>query len=219
MKVPEAVVPDRVPSRTTGYPHIPPGTFVYRPAILLMCRANTSLAPEILEYIIDLLHNNQEALRECCLISKSWIPRTRKHLFALIVFPNPNILQSWKDTFPDPLSSPGYYTHVLHCSQSVVDVEAGDWIMGFSRIVHLDMTGHRLPEPKFSFVPFHGFSPIIKSLRADFPTSGKCGSMYMRVRADLGGHLKYSRRWSGVRAGVLLGAQGAIRRGENRGEL
>jgi len=39
------------------------------------------------------------------------------------------------------------------------------------------------------------------------------------VRADLGGHLKYSRRWSGVRAGVLLGAQGAVRRGENRGEL
>ena len=39
------------------------------------------------------------------------------------------------------------------------------------------------------------------------------------VRADLGGHLKYSRHWSGVRAGVLLGAQGAVRRGENRGGL
>jgi len=39
------------------------------------------------------------------------------------------------------------------------------------------------------------------------------------VRADLGGHLKYSQRWSGVRAGVLLGAQGAVRRGESRGGL
>ena len=39
------------------------------------------------------------------------------------------------------------------------------------------------------------------------------------VRADLGGHLKYSQRWSGVCAGVLLGAQGTVRRGENRGEL
>ena len=39
------------------------------------------------------------------------------------------------------------------------------------------------------------------------------------VRADLGSHLKYSQRWSGVRAGVLLGAQGAVRRGENRGRL
>jgi len=39
------------------------------------------------------------------------------------------------------------------------------------------------------------------------------------VRADLGGHLKYSQRWSGVRAGVLLGAQGAVCRGESRGGL
>ena len=39
------------------------------------------------------------------------------------------------------------------------------------------------------------------------------------VRADLGGHLKYSQRWSGVRAGVLLGVQGAVCRGESRGGL
>jgi len=39
------------------------------------------------------------------------------------------------------------------------------------------------------------------------------------VRADLSGHLKYSRRWSGVRAGVLQGAQGAVCRWESRGEL
>ena len=45
------------------------------------------------------------------------------------------------------------------------------------------------------------------------------GDFHEGVRADLGGHLKYSRRWSGVRAGVLLGAQGAVCRGENRGGL
>jgi len=45
------------------------------------------------------------------------------------------------------------------------------------------------------------------------------GGPLQTVRADLGGHLKYSRRWSGVRAGVLLGAQGAVHRGENRGGL
>ena len=30
------------------------------------------------------------------------------------------------------------------------------------------------------------------------------------VRANLGGHLKYSQRWSGVHAGVLLGALGTV---------
>ena len=56
----------------------------------------------------------------------------------------------------------------------------------------------------------------------DLPTNEQ--SLYVShfgatVRADLGGHLKYSQRWSGVRAGVLLGAQGAVRRGESRGGL
>ena len=49
--------------------------------------------------------------------------------------------------------------------------------------------------------------------------SGSAGRSLVVVRADLGGHLEYSRRWSGVRAGVLLGARGAVRRGENRGGL
>ena len=47
---------------------------------------------------------------------------------------------------------------------------------------------------------------------------GVCADLLF-VRVDLSGHLKYSRRWSGVRAGVLLGAQGAVCRGKNRGEL
>jgi len=46
-----------------------------------------------------------------------------------------------------------------------------------------------------------------------------CRGRSVPVRADLGGHLKYSQRWSGVRAGVLLGAQGAVCRGESRGRL
>jgi len=37
---------------------------------------------------------------------------------------------------------------------------------------------------------------------------------WLSVRVDLSGHLKYSQRWSGVCVGVLLGAQGAVRRGE-----
>ena len=41
-------------------------------------------------------------------------------------------------------------------------------------------------------------------------------SKCMAVGVGLGGHLKYSRRWSGVCARVLLGAQGAVCRGEVR---
>ena len=40
------------------------------------------LAPETLDRIVDLLHNKREPLKACCLVSKSWVSRTRKHLFA-----------------------------------------------------------------------------------------------------------------------------------------
>ncbi|KAF9642961.1 hypothetical protein BDM02DRAFT_3104213, partial [Thelephora ganbajun] len=44
------------------------------------------LPPEILDYIVDFLYNEPETLKQCCLVSKSWVPRTRKHLFADINF-------------------------------------------------------------------------------------------------------------------------------------
>ena len=58
----------------------------------------------------------------------------------------------------------------------------------------------------------------IYNLNLELIVSSSCGFCEY-VRADLGGHLKYSQRWSGIRAGVLLGAQGAVRRGESRGGL
>jgi hypothetical protein len=56
----------------------------------------------MLDNVIDCLHDTRDALKNCCLVSKSWIPRTRKHLFATIAFTTTKRLQSWEETFPDP---------------------------------------------------------------------------------------------------------------------
>ena len=126
---------------------------------------NPYLPPEILDRVIDLLHDEPEILKRCCLVSKSWIPRTRKHLFASIRFPFEERLKSWKKTFPDPSISPAHHAKTLFvsCPQVVVaaDAEAGGWITGFSRIVRLAVLTNR----PFSFVPFRGISPDLKSLR------------------------------------------------------
>jgi hypothetical protein len=47
---------------------------------------NPHLPAELLDHVVDHLHDTKLALRSCCLVSKSWIPRTRKHLFANINF-------------------------------------------------------------------------------------------------------------------------------------
>ena len=132
------------------------------------------LLPEILDYIADLLHAKPETLKRCCLVSKSWIPRTRKHLFADIRFRTGKRLELWKETFPDPLTSPARYAKTLfiECSHVVVaaDVEPGGWITGFSRVVNLRVDSQAsFADGSFSFVPFHGLSPVLKSLRVTGP--------------------------------------------------
>jgi hypothetical protein len=131
---------------------------------------NPHLPAETLDHVVDLLHDTRDALRNCCLVSKSWIPRTRKHLFADIRFRTVKSLQSWKETFPDHSASPARYTKILsiRCPHTVTaaDAEAGGWIRGFSRVVHLGVDSHGLcaRELAVTFAPFHGFSPVIKSL-------------------------------------------------------
>ena len=129
--------------------------------------ANPRLPAEILDHVVDHLHDAKHTLRSCCLVSKSWIPRTRRYLFADIDLKTRE--GSWKKMFPDPSTSPGYYTKSLSISLfhrvADVDADAGGWIRGFSRVVRLVVGGDAyLPSAlTVSLTPFHGFSPI-KSL-------------------------------------------------------
>jgi len=135
--------------------------------------SNPRLPVELLDHVADYLHGRKEALRNCCLVSKSWIPRARKHLFADIRFNTRAVQESWKEMFPDPSISPAHYTKTLliDCSHIVTaaDAEARSWIRGFSCVVHLRVyiRGLYSYESVAPLVPLHGFSPIVKSLRME----------------------------------------------------
>ena len=133
------------------------------------------LLPEIFDCIVDILHDKPETLKECCLVSKSWVPRTRKHLFADIKIRIIDDLKSWNETFPDPSTSPARHVKTLSvgCPHVVVAacVDPGSWTAGFSSVVHLEVTcskGLSFADATVSLTPFRGFSPAIKSLRVDF---------------------------------------------------
>ena len=138
------------------------------------------LPPELLDHVVDFLHDSSDALQSCCLVSKSWIPRTRKHIFANINFQSVEDLQSWKTVFPDPSTSPARYARIMctGCPRVLTALAAkeGCWVSAFSRIVDLNMNiVRRIGENKvISLVPFHGFSPVLKSLDilySDIPPS------------------------------------------------
>ena len=131
---------------------------------------NPYLPPETLDYITDLLHDESETLKECCLVSKSWGSRTRRHLFAHVQFSSAYRLDSWKTVFPDPANSPAYHTHTLSigCVQFIekADAEEGGWIQTFSRLERLivNCPWMNFDPTEISLAPFHKFSSTLKSL-------------------------------------------------------
>ena len=101
------------------------------------------LPQEISDYIVDLLQNEHEALKQCCLVSKSWVPRARKNLFAMVRFESPADPVAWMRTFPDPDNSPGYLARSLHVA-CVADFVAAieenrRWLLPFSNVVQLEI--------------------------------------------------------------------------------
>ena len=137
--------------------------------------SNPCLPPEIPDCITDLLHDQPKTLERCCLVSKSWVPRTRKHLFADIGLRDEKHLKLWKKTFPDPSTSPAHYAKTLFVGrpQAIVaaDAEPGGWIRGFSGVVNLRVGSQVLStERSIYLIPFHGLSPGIKSLHLTVPT-------------------------------------------------
>jgi hypothetical protein len=134
--------------------------------------SNPHLPAEMQDHVIDHLHDEPEALKRCCLVSKSWIPASRMHLFTSLKFYTPQDVQSWKRTFPDPAISPAYYAKTLYVGPQVVaaaDPEVDGWIRGFPHVKHIAVGNQGLfPFQLSSLVPFQGFSPAITSLRLTF---------------------------------------------------
>jgi len=134
-----------------------------------------SLPPEILDIVIDDLHDQPTTLGACCLVSKSLVPRSRTHIFARVEFnePGPSI-RRWIAAFPDPLNSPAHYTRTLTVIGLRLVTGTGEdvtpWIRAFHNVVHLHVETKCWSGPDLaSHVPFHGLSPAIRSLRLESP--------------------------------------------------
>jgi hypothetical protein len=127
------------------------------------------LPPELLDLIVDHLRNEPAVLKTCCVVSKSWLPRTRKHLFAHVKINTlgPHI-DLWKETFPDPSNSPACYTRNLSIhglrAVTVAYPDVGGWLHTFHRLVKLELYTPGIDDLRISFVPLRVLPPTLKSL-------------------------------------------------------
>ena len=125
------------------------------------------LPPEIFDLIIDHLHDEPATLKACCLVSKSWVARSRTHIFAQVTFdPTGSSVRSWMKAFPDPSSSPAHHTRSLRIHNlGTLPANICAWICSFRHIQELSVDHIGWEEPRgFSYVPLHGLSHTLKSL-------------------------------------------------------
>lgn len=98
------------------------------------------LPSEILDYIIDLApRDDPKTLKQCCLVSKSWVPHIRRHLFYHVEFKVRSDLVAWRKLFPDPKTTPAIYTRSLriHCPEHLT--AARSWIRSFTGVIKLEV--------------------------------------------------------------------------------
>ena len=125
-----------------------------------------SLPLELRDLIIDHLHDEPITLETCCFVSKSWIQRARKHIFADITFKNPCLhVERWKRTFPDPTNSPAHHTRTLTIYNPRFTPAEADILPTFCGVVHLNVNTVWWRDSMVSFVPLRGLSPVLRSLR------------------------------------------------------
>ena len=107
--------------------------------------SGSNLPSEITDHIIELLRSEHKTLRTCCLVSKSWVPRARRHLFSEIAFNSVEDLSAWEKTFPDPVDSPAHHIRSLSigCPSSNLEsmAKGSGWSQALSNAVQLEVQG------------------------------------------------------------------------------
>jgi hypothetical protein len=111
------------------------------------------LPRDVTDYILDYLHDDPFTLMQCCLVSRSWIHGSRKHLFGQVSFNSSTLPEKWERAFPNPLNSPAFYTRRLVVNGPKVFAKASgkcDWTQAFSRVVELKIWSCT-DNPRFHF--------------------------------------------------------------------
>jgi len=126
------------------------------------------LPSDVFDLIVDQLDDKPDQLRACCLVSRSWVPRTRKHLFASVTFDtSQSSIRRWKEIFPDPSTAPAQYTRSVVCFglTPVIAESMLAWTHSFRRLVELQLWTSALDNDQVSLIQLSGLSPTLRSLR------------------------------------------------------
>ena len=177
----------------------------------------SSLPLEIFDLVINNLHRQGPTIKACCLVSKSWALRIRKHLFAHIDFLSHESIGSWMEAFPDPLNSPAHHVHSIRiyaeALTAITSSNARPWLRSFRSVASLRLAGHRTDGGFLEAVDLICSFPLLKNISFYFSASGgNIGSGWVlpSTSPKLDGHLVLGGGGAGAVIRQLLPLPGGL---------
>ena len=180
------------------------------------------LPQDIIDEILDYLATGSDlgSLRSCALVSRSWVPSCRRHLFHVVHFTPVNI-DRWLKTFPVPEDSPAHHVRDLRFSIGG-DVGAhkrfSEYTPRFTNVDSITLLGYGGFQQLW-ILPFGRLPQSVTSLTVD--TDGFTPSQVQGVMAQLPNlnDLSISGHLIIVDAEDILQGRGAVLRGRFGGRL
>ncbi|KAF8192384.1 hypothetical protein K438DRAFT_1830085 [Mycena galopus ATCC 62051] len=119
------------------------------------------LPPEVIDLIIDKLHDQPHTLRACSLISHYWLPRSRHHLFRRMCLDACNI-GVCRGLLKSPHNTFSFHLRGLHVTAVVQPTQLLRLMQGLPRLHSLDIYG--IPVRYDTEIAGSAKFPLIRSL-------------------------------------------------------
>jgi hypothetical protein len=120
---------------------------------------SVQLLPDVIDHIVDYLHDSPRDLRTCALISKAWLERSRFHLFRTIILNSPHCRKLYKVIQQSP--NIAFYTRQLH----VTFIRA--WVEDCAELPQLLRCFTNLCKLKLSSIKWRPLTPDLKNVFCD----------------------------------------------------
>lgn len=138
------------------------------------------LPQEVVDLIIDQLEANPAALKSCSLVSRQWVARTQKHLFARVVIRSDNLRRWCQSIAPGPIGVSPYTTHLVLVAAANPLMEepwfdpnllkhASDHLSSFTDVHTLDVIRWKFSNEEEYTAPFAQIALTIRTLRVTSP--------------------------------------------------
>ncbi|KAJ6566802.1 hypothetical protein B0H19DRAFT_714200 [Mycena capillaripes] len=104
------------------------------------------LPPEVIDLVIDNLHDDLPTLRACSLVSRDWVGGSRHHLFDDGPYLTGRNLGVFRDLLESPYNTFSFHLRSLHATGFHYDDVTQLWplLPGFSRLRSLHIDGNRV---------------------------------------------------------------------------